>query len=168
MARQITTYEEALARVAELFAKPHHPKELGIVHFQLATGSRFKVYPYAVSSQHALRDAKCGESLELVAVAYEHGALDIRNTQVAYRPLSAQSVVALCVGENVYHMRECAPEDVAVHVLTLGDEDAAGESSLFSRTCAACGKPMLQDDVLKAAHAFFAGRPNTSKREEDA
>jgi hypothetical protein len=103
MAKQLTTYEEALLSVARRFARPRHPKALGIVQFRREAAQRFRVYPYALSSQHALRDAQLGESLELVAVAHASGALDIRNPAVAYRPLPAGGPIALRVRDDLYH-----------------------------------------------------------------
>lgn len=160
MAKQMTTYESALLRVAELFAQIRHPKALGIVHFQHEAGQRFRVYPNSLSSQHALRDARVGESLELVAIAYESGRMDILNTAVAYRPLAAHDTIALRVGDDWYHAGVCGPKDRTVHLFNLGDESTGDDPSIFSRRCAACSKPILQDDALRAAQAFFAVRKN--------
>jgi hypothetical protein len=160
MAIPLTTYEAALLRVAQLFAQARHPKALGIVHFQREAGQRFRVYPYSLSSQYALRDAKAGESLELVAIAYENGTMDIRNSAVAYRPLSAQDAVALRVGDDLYHVSACGPKDTPVHLFTLGDVPAGDEPSIFSRRCASCGEPILQDGAQRAARAFYTAREN--------
>ena len=43
---------------------------------------------------------------------------------------------------------------------TLGDVPAGDEPSIFSRRCASCGEPILQDGAQRAARAFYTAREN--------
>jgi len=86
----ITTYEAAVQAAQERQSKQRRKTSLAIVSFESATGTRYRVYPRITAGQHALRDCKIGEAMQLEAILHTPSPFDKRGSYGLVEPLAHQ------------------------------------------------------------------------------